>query len=406
MNRLNITRPARRAALRLAAAAATFIFAFLFGAQAANSEILPPVLVVEFGVASMPLSGQTSLTITVTNPNPAATLTDIQFNDSLPNGMSFPFPPDFSATTCSGVSSQNLTLFSTDPFTLAPGASCIVGLAAVQVASPGEYTNYVSASSSAGPSNTASATLFVLGPFSISNAFTDAQIRIGTSTKLTFTIQNTSATNISGIAFTDTLPAGLVVATPPGSTGACGGTTLSAVAGAQSLSLSNAGVQSGTNCVLSVNVTGTTSGVKHNVTGEMTSTNGGSGGVSNTATVKVVGTLDIDASGAPTRYDALTDGLMTLRYLFGLTDTSLTNSALGGTATRTLPADIKAYLDAIRVDLDVDGNGSADALTDGLLILRYLFGIQGPSLIAGAVGTNATRTTAPDIQAYIQSLMP
>ena len=35
--------------------------------------------------------------------------------------------------------------------------------------------------------------------------------------------------------------------------------------------------------------------------------------------------------------------------------------------------------------LDIDGNGSYDALTDGLLILRYLFGLSGDSLIAGVV---------------------
>ena len=57
--------------------------------------------------------------------------------------------------------------------------------------------------------------------------------------------------------------------------------------------------------------------------------------------------LDVDGSLTATKYDALTDGLLTPRYLFGLTGTSLTAGALGGTATRTDPAVIKAYLDAI-----------------------------------------------------------
>ena len=42
--------------------------------------------------------------------------------------------------------------------------------------------------------------------------------------------------------------------------------------------------------------------------------------------------------------------------------------------------------------LDVDGNASCDALADGLLIIRYLFGLSGPPLINGAVGSGATRT--------------
>jgi len=116
--------------------------------------------------------------------------------------------------------------------------------------------------------------------------------------------------------------------------------------------------------------------------------------------------LDIDASSTVTRYDALTDGLLVIRYLFGLTGTALTNGALGGTATRTDPDAVKSYLDSIRPLLDIDGNGSPDALTDGLLILRYLFGLHGGPLIAGAVDALATRKTAPDIEAYLRTLLP
>src|SRR5204863_248105 len=98
-------------------------------------------------------------------------------------------------------------------------------------------------------------------------------------------------------------------------------------------------------------------------------------------------TLNIDASNDPSRkYDARTDGLIVLRYLFGMTGTSLTSGALDATATRTDPAAIKTFLDAMRPALDVDGNGTADALTDGLLIMRYMSGLRGSALIAGAVG--------------------
>lgn len=56
--------------------------------------------------------------------------------------------------------------------------------------------------------------------------------------------------------------------------------------------------------------------------------------------------------------------------------------------------------------LDIDGNGTADALTDGLLIIRYRFGLRGDALIAAAVSPGATRTTAATIEAYLQTLMP
>jgi len=41
-----------------------------------------------------------------------------------------------------------------------------------------------------------------------------------------------------------------------------------------------------------------------------------------------------------------------------------------------------------------------------LLIIRYLFNLRGDALIKGAVDPLATRTTAADIEAYLQTLMP
>ena len=112
--------------------------------------------------------------------------------------------------------------------------------------------------------------------------------------------------------------------------------------------------------------------------------------------------IDIDSDN---RYDALTDGLLIVRYMFGLTGTALTSGALGTGGTVTDPAVILSLLDDHRPLLDVDGNGQIDALTDAVLVFRYLFGLRGSSLIQGAVGDGATRTTAADIAAYIQSLI-
>ena len=69
-------------------------------------------------------------------------------------------------------------------------------------------------------------------------------------------------------------------------------------------------------------------------------------------------------------------------------------------------ADYRTKHDRVRPHLDVDGNGQADALTDGLMVIRYLFGLRGPSLIAEAIDTGATRLTSDGIEICIQSLMP
>ena len=107
---------------------------------------------------------------------------------------------------------------------------------------------------------------------------------------------------------------------------------------------------------------------------------------------------DIDGNG---RYDALTDGLMIARYLHGLTTNALTNGVLPNVTTALL----ERLID-IRPILDIDGNGQVDALTDGILLQRYLFGLRGGALLSNAVSTSATRTTAAQIEAYIQTLLP
>ena len=50
---------------------------------------------------------------------------------------------------------------------------------------------------------------------------------------------------------------------------------------------------------------------------------------------------------------------------------------------------------------DIDNDGEAKALTDGLLVIRHLFGFSGEALTAGAVGSGAKRSTPVDITAYL-----
>lgn len=62
------------------------------------------------------------------------------------------------------------------------------------------------------------------------------------------------------------------------------------------------------------------------------------------ATFPDVGCLDVDGNGV---VDPLTDGLMLLRAMFGLTGTSVTNSAIGtGTPSRTTWTTIRTFLNA------------------------------------------------------------
>jgi len=112
-------------------------------------------------------------------------------------------------------------------------------------------------------------------------------------------------------------------------------------------------------------------------------------------------TSDADANGAS---DARTDGLLIIRHLFGFSGPTLTDDALAADATRTDPAEIAAYLDTNGDAFDVDGNTVTDALTDGLLIIRRLFGFSGATLTDGAVAPDATLTDPADIGTSIDAL--
>ena len=114
------------------------------------------------------------------------------------------------------------------------------------------------------------------------------------------------------------------------------------------------------------------------------------------------GTWDFDGSG---HADALTDGLLLLRHTFGLAGEALTNGAVALNSSMT-DSDIETAVSEAYVIADIDSNNQVDALTDGLLLLRYLFGLRGDSLVDGAVALDAPRTHHSEIEQYILNHMP
>ena len=115
------------------------------------------------------------------------------------------------------------------------------------------------------------------------------------------------------------------------------------------------------------------------------------------------GSLDIDGNG---QYDALTDGLLLLRGMFGLDGSALVTGTIASDAAFNESVDIESRIATLGDLADIDGDGEIDALTDGLLTLRYLFGLQGDTLINGVVASDATRTSAEEIEAHLKTLMP
>ena len=139
------------------------------------------------------------------------------------------------------------------------------------------------------PANTAA---LVPKPPTIIAAFGAASVPINGSTALTFTITNPNASVLTGVGVSDTLPAGLVVSTPNGYEGSCGGGPLVASAGSTAIKLTGATLAGNASCTFSLNVTGTTGGEKHVTSGAVTSVESGAGGTA-TASVTVDTAVDM-----------------------------------------------------------------------------------------------------------------
>jgi len=124
---------------------------------------------------------------------------------------------------------------------------------------------------------TAAASISVPAPPTIAKAFGASVTPVDSTTVLTFTLTNPNPLlALTGVGFTDALPAGLVVATPNGLTGSCGG-SVTAVAGSSTISLSGGTIAAGGQCEFSVDITATSTGTKSNTTGNVESVEGGTG---------------------------------------------------------------------------------------------------------------------------------
>jgi hypothetical protein len=107
----------------------------------------------------------------------------------------------------------------------------------------------------------------------IAKAFAPATVPFKGTAALTLTLTDPDlATALTGVAFTDTFPAGMVIATPNGLSNTCGGIA-TAVQGSGSVSLAGATIASNSSCTLTVNVTATNTGSLSNTTGAVTATN-------------------------------------------------------------------------------------------------------------------------------------
>ncbi len=123
---------------------------------------------------------------------------------------------------------------------------------------------------------------------SFSKEFQPDTIGPGSTSELRFEITNTDPVDpVGNIAFTDVLPAGVVLATPASPFTDCGNAMLSAPDGGTTISLTDAELGADSGCSVTVFVTSSVPGTHSNVSGALTSDAGGSPGATDDLIVDV-----------------------------------------------------------------------------------------------------------------------
>lgn len=312
-----------------------------------------PTLNKSFNPSVIGPGSTTALNFTVGNPSDSPAL-DVSFTDTLPAGVTIANPSGAS-TSCANATlgapagGDTITFDSTG----LPGSSACLVTVHVTAGAGGSYNNVSSAiTSSLGTGSAASATLTVDNDRpGFSKSFLPAAIFFGGRSRLTFTVDNSAGTTVRRlISFSDTLPSGVNVASPPNAVNGCGG-VLTANDGANSISLAGDSfttLAAGASCSVAVDVVGNSVGDHTNVSGPLTSaefTIESSGFATAQLSVNVM-RLSIEKSfiDDPVQPGGLVNLQFTIRNLDrrgDLTDVSFSDdldAALSGLAAVSLPS--------------------------------------------------------------------
>lgn len=236
--------------------------------------------------------GTSVLTLTLTNSN-ATLLTGAAFTDTYPSGLTNTATPA-AATTCAGATvtaAASGTALTLSGASIPANGSCTVTVN-VTAAAAGNYVNSIPVggltTANAGANSTAAnATLAVLNAVTATKAFGPATIGVNGVSVLTITLTNGNATAVTGAAFTDAYPAGLINTASASGATTCAGGTVTATNGGSSVALASGTVPANGACTVSVNVTSAATGLYNNSTGPVTTTNAGTA-AAGSATLTVV----------------------------------------------------------------------------------------------------------------------
>ncbi|MCY1043239.1 ice-binding family protein [Corallococcus sp. bb12-1] len=301
---------------------------------------LPPTLGKAFSPATIMAGGISTLTITLSNPDPTVATLTAPLTDTLPSGVT---TAGAGTTTCGGTVTTTASSVTLTGGAIPANGSCTVTVP-VTAASGGNYLNSIVAGAlqTGNGSNVAPAvaTLTVPQPATaptVGKAFSPATISTGGTSTLTITLSNAGATAAPLTApLTDTLPSG--VTTTGAGTTTCGGVVTTT---ASSVTLTGGAIPANGSCTVTVPVTAPVGGSFINsIAAGALQTGNGSNAAPAVATLTVIAPTDVFPTLGKTFSPATISagGISTLTIT--LSNASATPAVLTAPLTDTLPSGV------------------------------------------------------------------
>ncbi len=367
--------------------------------------LTPPSMTKSYATNPIALGGTTRMNIVVTNPgNNANSLTGITFSDTYPANMVNSVSPNPTISCTPGATAGGLTggvaggnTIGMNPgATLPPNSSCTISVD-VTSSVAGNYNNTISdlTSSNGGDAAAVSGTLSVGKP-SISKSFAASTVVAGSPLTLTLTLTNPTAVALTGVAFADTYPAGLVNAATPNASTTCGG-TLTAAAGGGLVSLAGAGVPALGSCTVSVDVTSASAGSYSNVAGGVSSNETGAAGLDSApATLTVIGAPIASKVFQPP--SVVQNGISALRVT--ISNPNTTTTLTGVAFTDTYPSNL---VNNAAANSTLSCTGGSSATKVGGVAAGNTLGISGGTLAPGGSCTVTVNVSSGTVGNYLNS---
>lgn len=328
-------------------------------------------------------------------------LTGVSYTDTLPAGLVLASTPNAS-TTCPGpggngsatiTANAGSNLVTVSAAQLAPSTTCTVSVNVLAPSSLGTYTNLIPANAITTDqgqtnSNPASAPLYVVNQPTVSKAFSPSSVSAGQSATLTVTISNGASVALTGLALSDSLPSGMVIAATPAASTTCANGSVTAQAGTASLSVAGASIPANGSCTFQAAVTANQAGSYNNgiPSGQITDDQGLSNPGAASATLTVLNAPTVSKAFAPN--SIAVNGISQLTITLGNTNASAIT--LNSTFVDALPAGV-----VIAATPGIAGSCPAGSVTaqPGASSLSYA---NGASIAAGGctITVNVTSSSA------------